>query len=155
MKFGHCNQEEAITAAAHSGTLSPEQLLHAQACRVCETVLLIVTVLNAGEPMKDDSRLIDASLVWRRAQQRAREQALAKATLPIRVALAGTCLVATISLPWALSALENLFPTLASIKWMPAMDYGWLAALSGTTVLGITATLICIALSSWFVLREQ
>ena len=148
MKFEHCTQEEAITAAAHRGS-------HAQTCAVCESVLLAVTALNVDRDHFGNLPLPDPSLIWRRAQQRAREQALAQATLPIRIVLVCSCLVAAFSLPWIIPVFERLLPPLASMKWMPTVELNWLTALSGTTVLGITATMICIALSSWFVLREQ
>lgn len=155
MKFPGCDQENAITAAAHSASLSPEQLLHARTCATCEAVLIAMAALESEADALVSLRPLDASVVWRRAQQRAREKALARATLPIRIALACTFIFTAFSMPWIVSALLRWMPSFEFLKLITPWDHSWLATISGTAAIGITATLICIALSSLVVLREH
>ena len=155
MKLDQCIHEQAIGAAARSGSLSSEQLQHAENCPVCESVVLVAAAMKGEADRLVNLRPLDASVIWRRAQQRARKQALARATLPIRIALACSCVIAVLFVPWVVSGFFRVMPQLASLKSISLWDQNWLAALSGTTAIGITATLICLALSSWFVAREQ
>ena len=99
-----------------------------------------------------DLRLPDASSVWRRAEAMAKQQAIARATRPIRVARICAGVVALVALPWLAPALLNSMPTFT--HQVGTVDR-ILSQATGTTLLGAGASLILISLSSWYVLRQQ
>lgn len=150
-----CDKEQAVITALQSGNVSGDLLLHIESCRVCREVLMTAEALRYESACLDKTLSPpDAGVILRRAQQRARQEALARATLPIRIALACTLVVTILSAPWLFAYLVRLswgFPFLRS----PWLNGNWLNALSGTTAMGMVATLLCIGLSSWFVFREE
>ena len=168
MKEEYCEKEQTLAAALHRGTLNSDLLGHAGSCPVCSAVLLFTEFLREeSASLERELRLPDATVIWRKAQARAREKALAKATLPIRIARTCAYALAILAAPWLAlefsgrpSWLPNLgLPhpisiDLTSITLTP-IDGNWLAALTGTMVIGITATFLGIALSSWYMLREE
>jgi hypothetical protein len=165
MTENYCDKEQELVAALQGETLNAELLSHAGKCPVCLEVLLVAEFLRE-ESVCLDREIIppDATVIWRKAQARAREEALAKATLPIRVARTCTYVLAILAAPWIVlefSARPSWLPdlglqhltsiNLSSIAPTPS----WLAALTGTMLVGITATFLGIALSSWYMLREE
>jgi hypothetical protein len=156
MRFELCEKECAVTEAAYRGTLSAELLNHASDCPVCREVITLSEALRA-EALSLDNELCppDAGSIWQRAQQKAREEAIAKATLPIRIAVACAMVVAVASLPWAVAYMKELPLKFPGVKSASSLDTNWLAIFSGTTGLALTVSLLCVALSSWFVLREE
>jgi|SRR5208282_3939167 len=168
MTEDYCEKEQAVVAALHGGTLNAELLGHAGGCPVCSEVLLVAEFLHEeGTSFDRELRLPDAAVIVRKAQARAREKALATATLPIRVARTCAYALAILAAPWvvlAFSGRPSWLPNLGlphpisidltSITLTP-IDGNWLAALTGTMVIGITATFLGIALSSWYMLREE
>jgi hypothetical protein len=91
--------------------------------------------------------------VWRRAEILAKQQAIAKATRPIRIARICACVAAFVALPWLAPALLNSMPALT--RNLSTMDRTFSAVLTSTTLLGAAASLILISLSSWYVLRQE
>jgi hypothetical protein len=193
VKRSECATEPQILEAVRSGDAGPELLAHAQTCPACSEVWRVAKLLQA-EPLAvhELGSLPDPGLIWRKAQARAREQALAKATLPIRLMRTCAIILAIFAAPWLLSHLTyvsgwfhelgvssqfwpsqgllrlNLIPpgwgnqnwanqTLANQSWpgQSWLDQNWLGAFSGATLLGISVTLACIAVGSWYMLREK
>jgi hypothetical protein len=154
----HCEREGALVAAMRRGTLHADLLAHAGGCPVCSEVLLVAEFLREDSASFDRELAIpDPTVIWRKAQARAREKALARATLPIRIARTCAYALAILASPWIV--LEFLrrpswFSSLG-LQRLASTDGNWLAALTGTTLLGVAATLLCIALSSWYMLREE
>jgi len=162
MKTQSCEQEHAVITALHSGSLPDELLAHVGVCRVCSEILLIGECLRE-ESMpansNDELYLPDASVIWRKAQARAREEAIARATLPIRIVRTCAYALAILASPWLAFQLSHAPSWMANLglkhfPW-PEMDGKWLATLTGTTLLGIVATAVCMGLSSWYMLREK
>jgi hypothetical protein len=161
MNFNDCAKEQAVVAALQSGMLDDELLSHAGSCAVCSEVLLVTEFLRT-EFLRDESAALelptpDAAMIWRKAQNRAREKALARATYPIRVARTSACALAILAAPWIVVELaqrpwwlQNL-----GLTHFVSMDVNWLAAVTGTMLAGMTATFLCIALSSWYILRQE
>ncbi|MGP0018107.1 MAG: hypothetical protein ACLPHP_06030 [Candidatus Sulfotelmatobacter sp.] len=168
MKKDYCEKEQDLVAALHGGTLNAELLGHAASCPVCSEVLWVTEILREESASLDrELQLPDATVIWRKAQARAREKALAKATLPIRVVRTSAYAIAILAAPWMVlefSGRPSWLPDLGlrhlmsvdltSIALTP-IDGNWLAALTGTMFVGITATLLGFALSSWYMLREE
>jgi len=158
MMKAYCEQEPALVAAVRSGALNSELLGHAGICPVCSEVLLV------SEFLRDDSASLDrelsnphASVIWRKAQARAREKALARATLPIRIARTCAYALAILAAPWIVlefSRQPSWLPALG-FKHLAVIDGNWLAALTGTALVGVTVTFLGIALSSWYILRKE
>jgi hypothetical protein len=160
MKTQYCEQEQAVIAATQAGTLPHDLLAHVGGCPVCSEVLLVSEGLREDAALANDQpHPPDPGVIWRKAQARAREQALARATLPIRIVRTCAYALAILASPWLVLQISHppaWMPNLGfnHFPWMQ-MDGNWLAALSGTTLLGLTATLVCISLSSWYMLREK
>lgn len=159
MKTQYCEHEQAVIDALQAGSLPDDLLVHAGACAVCSEVVLVTDCLREDALVNDQPHLPHASMIWRKAQARAREQALARATLPIRIVRTCAYALAILASPWLVVQISHPPAWMLSLgfrhfPWMQ-MDGDWLAALSGTTLLGLTATLVCIGLSSWYMLREK
>ncbi len=151
-----CEKEQTVLAALQNGNLSGDLRVHLETCPLCNEMAMTVEGLRPEAARLEKSlNPPDPALIFRRAQQRAREEALARATLPIRITLACTVFVSILSAPWLVAYFMRLpweFPLLKPIYFL---ERNWLDALSGSTVIGMAATLLCIALSSWLVLREE
>jgi hypothetical protein len=94
-------------------------------------------------------------MIFRRAQQRAREDALARATLPIRITLACTVVVSMLSAPWLIAYLMRLPWELPLLRPVYFLQRNLPDAVPAGIAFGMGATLLCIALSSWFILRQE
>jgi len=158
MNVHDCAREQTLVAALRSGTLHDELLAHAGSCPVCSEVLLVTEFLrDESTALNRELSTPDASMIWRKAQARAREKALARATLPIRVARTCAYALAILAAPWMIVELSRRPWGLQTfgLARLTSMDGAWLAALTGTMLVGMTATFLGIALSSWYMLREE
>jgi len=154
MKTNFCNQEQAVVAALLTGTLPDDLQAHIGVCEVCaETVLVTRSLLHEVAPALGELSVPDAGRVWRQAQAFARQRAIEKASQPIRIAQIAACVTGIAALPWAISTFVNLAPTFVRHFW--TLDRPLSNALTGTTLLGIVASLIFLSLSSWYVLRQE
>jgi hypothetical protein len=183
MNPSDCEKESQILQAIRSGDASPDLVAHAQACPVCSEVWLVAQFLREETNLAGhELNLPDPGLIWRKAQSRAREKALAKATLPIRIMRTCALVLAIFSMPWIVSLLTHapawlhelglsrfsftdqslINRDLINQSWVNQgwanqswLDQSWLGALTGATLLGISITLACIAVGSWYMLREK
>lgn len=95
---GHeCRFEQDVLDAVRSGRwpfrCDPELATHVDQCPVCADVALVATAFAAEDELgldralaREEPVLPPSTLVWWRAQRRAREEALRRATWPVRVA---------------------------------------------------------------------
>ncbi len=151
-----CEKEQAVLAALQQGNLSSDLFVHFESCPVCSEIVMTVEGLRPEAARLDSNlRPPNPAVIFRRAQQRAREEALARATLPIRITLACTVAVSILSAPWLIAYLMKLPWELPLLRPVYLLQRNLPDALPGTLVIGLAATLLCIALSSWFVLRED
>ena len=151
-----CENEQAVLSALQQGNLSSELFVHFESCPVCSEIVMTVEGLRPEAARLDSSlRPPNPAMIFRRAQQRAREEALARATLPIRITLACTVVVSILSAPWLIAYLMKLPWELPLLRPVYFLQRNLPDALPGSPVIGMAATLLCIALSSWFVLREE
>ena len=149
-----CEKEPAVVAALSSGALSADLLAHVGVCEVCSEVAQVSHALSQEVASSAaELRLPDASLVWRRAQAIAKQHAIARATRPIRIVCICACFAAVLAVPWVASTFLNSMPTFAHHLW--TVDRTFSDALTGTTLVGIAASLILVSLSSWYVLRQE
>jgi hypothetical protein len=160
MNEHYCEKEQGVVAALFGSSHNAEILGHAPNCPVCSEVLLVTEFLRENTKLAthERSRLPDAALIWRKAQALAREKALARATLPIRIARICTFVVALLAARWVILEFPQLWPRTPDLwpKYLPSTNWLWPSALNQTVlVLAITGTLICIGLSSWYMLRED
>jgi hypothetical protein len=156
MTLHTCEKEQAVLAALQNGNLSGELFVHLESCPLCAEIVMAVEGLRREAARLDRSlQAPDPTMILRRAQQRARDEAVARATLPIRITLACTVLVSVLSAPWLVAYLMRLRWELSGLDHFYFLQRNWPEALSGGTVVSMAATLLCIGLSSWFVLRED
>jgi hypothetical protein len=151
-----CEKDHAVLAALQNGNLSGELLAHVESCPLCSEIVMAVEGLTPEAASLDRSLLPpDPTMIFRQAQQRAREEALARATLPIRITLACTVVFSILSAPWLIAYIRRLPWELPLLRPVYFLQRNLPGAVSESTVIGMAATLLCIALSSWFVLREE
>ena len=149
-----CEKEQVVIAALLAGALPDELLAHVSVCEVCTEVAQVShALLHQVAPAADVLRLPDASLVWKRAQALAKQQAMAKATRPIRIARICAGVAALVAVPWLASTRLISMPNFS--HHLLTMDHTFSEALTGTSLLAAGASLILISLSSWYVLRQE
>jgi len=159
MKPQFCEHESAVVAALQRGMLPDELLRHTDNCPVCSEVLLVAEGLRTQAAFEQEERPVpDAAIIWRKAQARARDRALSRATLPIRIMGTGAFALAILVSPWLVLQFSHSPAGMPS--WLPHLpsletDANWLATLTGTALFGIVATFVCLGLSSWYMLREE
>jgi hypothetical protein len=155
-----CEKEQQVVAALCGSSRDAKILGHAGSCPVCSEVLLVCEFLRESTQlaMHEVSALPDAALIWRKAQALAREKALVRATLPIRIARVSAFFVALLAAPWLILESHQLWSWMADV-WprhlsftnrLPPSDSN-----ETTLLLAITGTILCIGLSSWYMLREE
>ncbi len=153
-KTRFCEKELVVVAALLAGALPNDLLAHVSVCEVCAEVAQVShALLHQVAPAADVLRLPDASLVWKRAETLAKQQAIAKATRPIRIVRISAGVAALLALPWLVPTLLNSVPNFS--RHLLTMDHTFSEALTGTTLLAAGASLILISLSSWYVLRQD
>jgi hypothetical protein len=160
MNEAFCEKEQQILAALFGGSRDAEILGHARSCPVCSEVLLIAECLRESAQLATHelSALPDATLIWRKAQNLAREKALVRATLPIQIARISALVVAVFAAPRLTLESHRFWPLIADLwpKHLSSINRLWASELNETAlVLAITGTIICIGLSSWYMLREE
>jgi hypothetical protein len=159
MNGQYCEREHEFVAALRIGRPDDAALAHAGHCPVCSEVLLVARLFQEKAKLSDHElvSLPDASLIWQKAQTRAREIAMKKATRPILIMRSCACALAVIASPWLAFQLTHLPAWFANLGLteFPRPDGAWLAAFTGTTILGFSLTIVCVGLSSWYMLQEK
>lgn len=159
MNEPYCEKEQEVAASLARGALGAELLDHARECVVCSEALLVSEFLreNAQLAPHEIGSLPDATLVWRKAQATAREKALARATLPIRVVRTVACAAGVFVSPWLVLQSRGLWPSLID-AWPRHLSLAtrlWpLGSNELALLLAATGAILCIALSSWYILRD-
>lgn len=159
MNEPHCSKKELIVAALHGNSPDAELFDHARSCPACLEVLRVTEFLHAETSLMQHElqSLPSPAAVWRKAQASAREKALARATLPIRIARISASVVAVVAAPWLMLGANPLQPWIATLwpGYFSSVNPLWLADLNGMLLLAISGTLVCFGLSSWYMLRED
>jgi len=162
-----CEREDQTAAVIRSGTIGDDigdhTAAHAQRCPVCAEILLVGEFLHANAALAHHERttLPDPAILWQKARRQATQQAVRRAVRPIRFMKIIAC-VAFACAPW----LRSLLPMARelAVPWSKAFDLNlaflskpwpatagqltFLVGLSGTTIL-------LLALSSWYMLRQE
>ena len=119
-----CSREQdvldAVTAGRWPGRCDAELRDHVEGCGICQDVAAVFAAISAERDAAElDAAVPPSSIVWWRAQIRAREEAAAAAARPIAVAqiVAVACLLAAaVALaPLALSAIKATALSAASV----------------------------------------
>jgi hypothetical protein len=159
MNEAYCEKEQQVVAALYGRSTDAEILGHARSCPVCSEVVLVAEFLRECTQIATHelSDLPDAGLIWRKAQALAREKALARVALPIRIARISALVVAVLAAPWLIVESHRLWPWMADLwpRNLSSTNRLWPSDLNGTALLlAITGTLVC-TLSAWYMLREE
>ena len=159
MNEHYCEKEQQVADALRSDSCSLELREHVRQCPVCSEVLLVANFLREETSLSEHelSALPDGSLIWRKTQALAREKALVRATLPIRIARTCTFVVAVLATPWLILEYQ-LWPRMMDFwpRYLPPINRFWPSDLTESTLLlAFTGTLICIGLSSWYMVWEE
>jgi hypothetical protein len=159
MNEAYCEKEQQVVAALYGRSRDAEILGHARSCPVCTEVLLVAEFLRESRQIATHelSALPDAALIWRKAQALAREKALVRVTLPIRLARISAFVVAVLAAPWLILESHQLWPWMANL-WPRHLSFTnrlWPSDLNATALLlAISGTLVC-TLTAWYMLREE
>jgi len=150
----YCDREFQVATAIRTTNYDPEIMEHTHACPICSEVLLVTNIFGAEMQLANHefASLPDAGLMWQKAQAKVHEDATVKATRPIQLARMCAVVVGIFSALWLIFELRQL------PHW--ATDLGFKTVISSsvfssTTLVGMIGALICIALSSWYMLREE
>lgn len=152
MNEAYCEKEQQVVAALWGRSRDAGILGHARSCPVCSEVVLVAEFLRESTQIATHelSGLPDARVIWRRAQSSAREKALVKVTLPIRIARISAFVVAVLAAPWLIVESHRLWS-----GHLSSTNRLWPSDLNETALLlAITSTLVC-TLSAWYMLREE
>jgi len=154
--FG-CDREESVSEALRSGDLNPDLLSHVSECATCADLVLVSQFLQDEARAASESALPDATIIWRKAQLRTRREALASATLPIRVARGVAAVATFVATLWLVVSITKPF------SWLPDAGNYRLAAehiLTGQptaqwVLIGGLCTLMCACAGAFYLLRED
>lgn len=157
MNPNFCAREPEVITALLDGTLPDDLQAHASVCEVCSEIVQVTQALvQEVAPAAAELRPPDPAVVWRCAQSAAGEQAIAKATQPIRIARISTLVAAAVALAWLALSSTN------SPSWIPdsahlfrALNLSFSSAATSTLLLGAIGSLFLITVSSWYVLRHE
>jgi len=152
-----CDREQEVIGWLRSGALSPDLLRHVATCAVCAEVVAVTSFLQEESRLASESRLPDASFIWRKAQIRARREAVAHATRPIRVFTNLAYVAAAVVALWLVVYVAGL-PAWLSELANRSVPVTHLASgyLPGTILLGGAGTLLCAFFgSSYLLLGDQ
>ena len=156
-----CKQEDETSAAALTGTLGPEIVSHAKRCPVCSDILLVAGLLNNHSSTNlERTAPPDPGLIWQQARSQARQESLRVALRPIRF-MTIVAILAFACSPW----LRFMLPMSKefSASWSRTLDStaAFVSKISlsppteTTLLLGFAATTVLLALSSWYLLRQE
>ena len=155
-----CEKEQQVVAALRGSSRDAGILGHVPSCPVCSEVLMVAEFLRESARLATHelSALPDAALIWQKAQNLAREKALLRPTLPIRIVRISAFVVAVLAAPRLILESHQLWPPMADLwlRHLSSTNRLWAPDLNETAlVLEITGTILCIGLSSWYMLREE
>jgi hypothetical protein len=153
----YCDREFQVATAIRSGNHDPEIMEHARACPICSEVLLVTNILGTEMPLAnhESASIPEVGLVWRKAQAKMREDATVRAMWPIQLARICAVVVALFVVLWLGFALRYQPHWLVGLGFKEAMGEIVSSICNFTTLVYMGCTLICIALSSWYMLREE
>ncbi len=166
-----CGREEDILDVVATGRwparCDPDLAAHVKGCAPCRDLVAVVTALSGGqEAAWTEARVPSSTMVWWRAQVKAREEAARSAVRPIAFAqgVAAACAV------WIVVSLLRMAPGPVSLGWSSAIAYlsaalpdisaalssipggtAFVALLGGSLVLAPLALLLVVRV----VLREE
>jgi hypothetical protein len=152
-----CEREKNVSDALRSGDLNPELLSHVSECATCADLVLVSQFLQDEARADSPPALSDASIIWRKAQLRARHEALARATWPIRMVRGIAAMAAFVATLWLVGSV------IKPLSWLsPAGNYRVAAnyILNGepTTqllLIGGLCTLLSAGAGAVYLLRED
>lgn len=153
MNHSFCEKEQLVLAGLRMGSLRADLLDHIGTCAICSEAVFLAQKLDQTVPHLE---LPDPAIVWRRAQDAARREALEKATAPIRIARICALIAALVAAPWLVASLSmpSLLPDLG-LQFLGTLNRALSGALTPTVLLGAAGSLISLLLGSWYVLREE
>ena len=161
-----CAREEDVldmlAAQRWPGRCDPELMAHIGACTVCNDLLTAASALREDQDeVWRHARVPPSSLVWWRAQARARDEAARAAVRPIAFVQG----VSAASAVWLALSLVRAFPIRFRIDW-----HGWVAILRAgvpdlstaahsvpggpSLLIAVAASLLLAPVVLFFIVRE-
>ena len=148
-----CLREQEILDGLRSGELSVEQLSHIASCPTCSDLETVVSFLRREAEALEVLALPEAGIVWRRAQWRVAQQALERATSPIRWMRRSAYLLGLAAIAWF------LFATPEGSAWATAFLHhsfqlvrGETQLTAATAIAGLAGALLCLILGSCYLI---
>ncbi len=152
-----CEREQEVVGGLRSGALGAELLRHTATCPVCAEVVAVTKFLHEEARLATKLPLPDAGFIWRKAQLRARREALASATRPIRLFTNLAHVAAAVVALWLVVYVAGLPAWLSDLANHSApVTHLTSGYLSETMLLGGAGTLLCAFFgSSYLLLGDQ
>ncbi len=119
-----CGREEEILDVVATGRwparCDPDLAAHVEGCEPCRDLVAVVIALSGGhEAAWTEARVPSSTMVWWRAQVKAREEAARSAVRPIAFAQG----VAAACAAWIAVSLLRMAPGTVSLGWSAAIAY--------------------------------
>ena len=154
MRSYQCDQEQKVFDAVQSGVLDSSLRDHISRCAICADVAMVTQFLreqsNREEPEID---LPDAGLLWWKAQLRARDAALARATRPIDLVTKVGSTAAGLAGLWFTSTSSGAREWIANLIHLQILQHAGGVYWGELALLGGIGVIVCILAGSLFTLR--
>jgi hypothetical protein len=151
-----CDREQEVVSALRRGAFGSELLRHTTTCAVCADVVAVSEFLREEARLANQSPLPDASFIWRKAQLRARREAVESATRPIRVFTNLAYVAGAVAALWLVIGVAGLPAWISGLRdyRAPAMHLSN-GYLFGMTLLGGAVTLLGACFGSSYLLLSN
>lgn len=149
-----CEREHEVSAALRSGDLDPELLDHTVACRVCADVIAVTRFLQNEALNASQFAVPDASVIWKKAEARSRQAAVARATRPIQFVMTLASVAVAVTGLWLILQAKDLMPFLSTLfKLRLLLDHFWSGDWAEFALFGGVSSLICALVGTFYLLR--
>lgn len=153
---GVCAREPEIVDGLRSGDLSGEQRSHIANCPTCSEIEMVVSFLGRQADALNAFVIPDGALVWRRAHRRFEEQAVERATRPIRWVRWAGYVLGLAAVVWLLFGnAERLSWATAFLSFSIQVAHRQSELATGALVAGLSGTLLCLVLGSCYLIWED
>ena len=153
MKRYQCDLEQKVFDAVQSGVLDSSLRDHISRCEVCADVVMVTQFLGEQSDPAPEIDLPDAGLLWWKAQLRARDAALARATRPIDLVTKVGSAAAGLAGLWFISTSSVAREWIANLIHPQILQHAGGVYWGELALFGGIGMIVCILAGSLFTLR--
>ncbi|GGH12298.1 hypothetical protein [Silvibacterium dinghuense] len=162
MKIRECGRESEVLRAVRTGGLEAQPALqaHVDTCVDCaRTVKLAAAFRQDAAQLVGVATVPDVARVWRRAEQRRKEMALARAATIFRVLRVAGVIYGLAVAMWLLHVLPawmgSGMATVSTSELIPVHAPHLEPSMLGYMLGGLAAVVACVGSGLWMALRED